>query len=163
MIDTDNVLLEYQESIDKFKNKDGFYEQISTLLITHLYIEYFINQIVLKHFRLKTKILEDHRSYSFSIKLDLIYEKGFIPEWVYFNIRKFNKIRNEFSHNLHFDVLNSDLKFKRDDDEGMVETVDLKQELIGKGINEQRHNLIILQIPLFTLVVFSGYIKRAKL
>ncbi len=163
MIEVDKILTEYQTNIDKFRNQDGYYEQISTLLVTHLYIEYFINEIIENHFRLKGKILSDHRSFSFSIKLDLVYEKGFIPEWLYFNIRKFNKIRNEFSHNLHFDVLNSDLTFKRDDDEGEIETVNLKSELMGTNDNEKRHNLIILQIPLLTLVILTGYIRRGKL
>lgn len=163
MIEVNKILFEYQENIDKYKNQDGYYEQISTLLITHLYIEYFINAIIKSHFKLNKKILNDHRSYSFSIKLDLIYEKGFIPEWVYSNIRKFNQIRNDFSHNLHFDILNRDLKFKRDDDEGKIEIINLENELIGDNDDERRHNLLILQIPSLTLLILIGYIKRNKL
>jgi DNA-binding MltR family transcriptional regulator len=161
-IDTDVILLEYQRQIDDFKKLDGYFEQISTLLLTHLYVEYFTNSLIENYFKLNTKILDDHDRYTFSVKLDLIYEMGFIPEWVYFNIRKLNKIRNAFSHNLHFDALNCDLTFKRNDDEGEIETVDLKNELVGKSDAEKRNYLIIMQIPTLTLVVFAGYIKRGQ-
>ena len=99
---------------------------------------------------------------TFSVKLDLIYEKGFIPEWLYFNIRKLNKIRNEFSHNLHFDVLKCDLTFQRDDDEGEIETIDLKSELLGGTVEEKINYLIIMQIPSLTLVILAGYIIRGQ-
>lgn len=161
-IEVDVILSEYQKQIDNFKKLDGSFEQISTLLLTHLYIEYLINALIENYFTLNKKILNDHNRYTFSIKLDLIYEKEFIPEWLYFNIRKLNKIRNEFSHNLHFDVLNCDLTFKRDDDEGELESVDLKNELLGRGDDEKRNNLILMQIPTLTLVVLAGYIKRGQ-
>lgn len=161
-IEVDEILHEYQDQIDEFKKLDGYFEQISTLLLTHLYIEYFINSLIDNYFRLSKKILDDHNRYTFSVKLDLIYEKGFIPEWLYFNIRKLNKIRNEFSHNLHFDVLNCDLTFQRDNDEGELKAVDLKTELIGQTEEEKRNYLIIMQIPTLTLIILAGYIKRGQ-
>jgi hypothetical protein len=161
-IDTDEILYEYQRQIDEFKKLDGDFEQISTLLLTHLYVEYLINSLIEHHFKLGTKILDDHNRYTFSVKLDFIYEKEFIPDWLYFNIRKLNKIRNEFSHNLHFDVLNCDLTFKRDDDGGEIETVDLKNELVGKCDSDKRNYLIIMQIPFLTLLILAGYIKRGQ-
>lgn len=161
-INVDLILAEYQKQIDDFRKLDGYFEQISTLLLTHLYVEYFINLLINNHFKLSSKILDDHNRYTFSVKTDLIYEKGYIPEWLYFNIRKLNKIRNEFSHNLHFDILNCDLTFKRDDDEGEIETVDLKSELGSKTDEEKKNYLIIMQIPTLTLVVFAGYIKRRR-
>lgn len=156
----DDILAAYQKQIDDFQKLNGHYEQISTLLITHLYVEYFINFLIEKYFKLSTKILDDNNRYTFSVKLDLIYEKDYIPEWLYYNIRKLNKIRNGFSHNLNFDVLKADLTFKRDDDDDEIETVDLKNELLGETDEQMKNNLIILQIPTLTLIVFAGYVKR---
>ena len=164
MTNTDEILNKYSKQIDNFKKDDGYYEQISTLLTTHLYIEYFINYLIENHFLLKKKILSDNRSYTFSVKLDLIYEKGFIPEWLYFNIRKLNKIRNEFSHNLHFDVLSTDLTFKTDDDGGEIETIDLSKEFSkSTGDDSKRNMLIIMHIPTLTLIILAGYIKRSRI
>jgi hypothetical protein len=159
-INVDGIIGAYEKQIDDFQKLNGHYEQISTLLITHLYVEYFINFLIKRYFKLSAKILDDHNRYTFSVKLDLIYEKDFIPEWLYFNIRKLNKIRNEFSHNLDFDVLRADLILKRDDDNNEIETVDLKNELIGETDEQKRNNLIILQIPTLTLFILGGYIKR---
>lgn len=161
-IDVDKILFEYQKQIKDFEKLDGTFEQISTLLLTHLYVEYLINSLIENYFLLQKKILDDNNRYTFSIKLDLIYEKGYIPEWLYFNIRKLNKIRNEFSHNLHFDVLDCDLHFMRDDDEGELETINLKNEPIGRTNEEKRNNLIIAQIPSLTIVILAGYIKRGQ-
>jgi hypothetical protein len=160
MKDTQKTIEEYQKQIDNFRNKDGLFEQISTLLTTHLYVEHFINYIIENHFKLKKKIFDDNRSYSFSIKLDFVYEKGFIPEWLYFNIRKLNTIRNMFSHNLHFDILKMDLTFKLPDDENEVEIIDLKKGFDKRKKNYNRNMLIIMHIPSITLLLLEAHIRR---
>jgi len=160
MEDTKRTIEEYQRQIENFRNKDGFFEQISTLLITHLYVEHFIDYIIENHFKLKKKIFDDHRSYSFSIKLDLVYEKDFIPEWLYFNIRKLNSIRNKFSHNLHFDILDIDLTFKIPDDENEIEDIDLKKHFDKRKKNQNRNMLIIMFIPGITLLLLEAHIRR---
>lgn len=65
-IEVDVILSEYQKQIDNFKKLDGNFEQISTLLLTHLYVEYFINLLIKNYFKLRKKILDDHNRYTFS-------------------------------------------------------------------------------------------------
>lgn len=162
-MDTKKLIGEYQTQLDKFKKQDGFFEPISTVLTTHLYIEFFINQLIEKHFKLKKKILDDHRSYSFSIKLDLIFEKELIPDWLYHNIRKLNDIRNKYSHRLHFDILNADLSFKFPDDQNEIENMNLLKGLDKRRKKHNRNHLILFHIPILTLFLFEAHIRRNNL
>jgi uncharacterized protein YutE (UPF0331/DUF86 family) len=162
MNDIDKILKEYLDQLKSYKKIDGYYEQISTLLLTHLYIEYFLNLLIEKNFKIAKKILEDHNRYTFSVKLDIIYEKDFIPEWLYFNIKKFNKIRNLLSHNLHFDIMKCDLTFKGFGENSNNELVDLKAKLPLKSKEKVRNSLIILHIPTYTLINIANYIKEMK-
>jgi len=162
-IKTEDILREYQKQLDKFKKQSGIFEPISTILTTHLYVEYFINYIIENHFKLKKKIFSDHRSYTFSIKLDLVYEKGYIPDWLYFNLRKLNDIRNKYSHNLHFDILDTDLKFKMLDDENKLEEMDLKMGQDRRKKNKNRNNIIVVYIPMMTLLMLEAHIRTNRL
>jgi hypothetical protein len=162
MNDIEKILKEYLDQIKSYKKIDGYYEQISTLLLTHLYTEYFINLLIEKKFKIAKKILEDHNRYTFSVKLDLIYEKDYIPEWLYFNIRKFNKIRNSFSHDLHFDIMNCDLTFKEFGKNSNYELVDLKTKLPLGPKEKVSNSLILLHIPTYTLINFAYHIKEQK-
>jgi hypothetical protein len=45
----------------------------------------------------------------------MVYEMGLIPEHIYQNVRRINKIRNELAHNLEIKPSVIDCKFFRDD------------------------------------------------
>ena len=105
---------------------------LGVVLKGHLLIEYVLDLIIRKRCREPKAILDDHRTYSFSVKARLVYEIGLIPRHVYRNINRVNLFRNELAHNLSIDEKKVDYKFDRDDEEfsGLVE---LKK-------NMKRHN-----------------------
>jgi hypothetical protein len=163
MKDTLRILSEYQKKLNQFKKEDGLFEPISSLLTTHLYVEYFINNLVEKHCKLKKKISEDKGSYSFAIKLDLIFEIGLIPGWLYFNLKRLNKIRNKLSHNLNFELLKTNLTFNILNDQNEVETIDLLEGLDKRKTRSNRNNIIIIHLPILTVFLFEAHIRRNNL
>ena len=64
-----------------------------------------------KKFAKPKKILEN-RDFTFSIKLEICFQNGFLPETLYNNIKKLNKIRNKYAHQLEvIDISDWDLDF----------------------------------------------------
>jgi hypothetical protein len=90
-------------------------EEIGLILKGHLFIEYILNEIIRKQFKSPSSILNDHRSYSFSVKLQMIYSVGYIPYYLFANIRHINRLRNQLAHKLTFDLGEDQFKFTRSD------------------------------------------------
>jgi hypothetical protein len=95
-------------------------DELGLVVKGHLFIEFVINQMILKRCKSPKTILEDHRSYPFSVKLQIVYSMGLLPHPIYLNIRRVNKIRNQFAHNLEIDVNKIDFKFHRDDGKEVI-------------------------------------------
>lgn len=95
------IVREYLDSIEELD------DILAIVLKTHLYTEYWIDQLV------KEVSLTANESikYSFAVKLNLIYNMGCIPEALYLNIKKLNKLRNQFAHNLDFDINDADWNY----------------------------------------------------
>jgi uncharacterized protein YlaN (UPF0358 family) len=79
-------------------------------LIIHLHTEYWINKIIQAKSPIYKEILDNNR-YTFSIKLDLIYNMGLIPEGLYKNIKKLNSLRNKYAHEINYDFTKADLNY----------------------------------------------------
>jgi hypothetical protein len=75
---------------------------IPTVLIGHLLLEYLMNRIIEKKCKSPKKIIEHPRDYPFSVKLQIIYSMELLPDHIFNNIAKINKIRNGLAHNLDF-------------------------------------------------------------
>jgi hypothetical protein len=90
-------------------------DELGLIIKGHLFVEFVINQIILKRCKSPKEILKDSRAYPFSVKLQLIYSMGLVPNHIYHNIRKINRIRNELAHNLEIDYKKIDFTFRRDD------------------------------------------------
>ncbi|HEY4761154.1 MAG TPA: hypothetical protein VIH42_11290 [Thermoguttaceae bacterium] len=86
-------------------------DELGLVIKGHLFVEFVINQIVLKRCKSPKSILDDHRAYPFSVKLQIIYSMGLIPAYIYQNIRKINRIRNELAHNLEINTNKIDFTF----------------------------------------------------
>ncbi len=85
-------------------------DELGLIIKGHLLIEFIINLIIQKRCKSPNVILEDHRTYSFSVKLQLVYSMDLLPKHIYLNIRKVNKIRNQLAHNLELDTDKLDYK-----------------------------------------------------
>lgn len=90
-------------------------EEIGLILKGHLFIEYILNEIIRKRFKSLSSIVNDHRAYTFSVKLQMIYSAGYIPHYLFTNIRRINQLRNHLAHQLTFDLAEDQFKFARSD------------------------------------------------
>jgi len=90
-------------------------EEVGLVLKGHLFIEYVLNQIIRKQFKSSGTILKDPRSYTFSVKLQMIYSTGYLPPYLFLNIRRINRLRNHLAHNLTLDLNESQFRFTRSD------------------------------------------------
>jgi len=93
----DDVTMDYIELLRHHEDELGL------VIKGHLLIEYLLNKIIDKKFKKAKLILEDSRSFTFSVKLKILYSLGIIPTYIYQNISFINKIRNRLAHTLNID------------------------------------------------------------
>lgn len=93
MKETEKIVATFADRLNTIK------EPISAVVTIHLYTEYWID-LVIKN---KTKTANKFLKWSYASKLDLIYNLELIPEKLYQNLLKLNKLRNACAHNLNYD------------------------------------------------------------
>ena len=90
-------------------------DEVGLILKGHLFIEHVLDEIIRNKLKGWKDILADHRTYSFAVKLQLVYSAGYLPEYLFQNIRKINKLRNNVAHNLELVLDEQQFKFVRSD------------------------------------------------
>jgi len=98
----------------------------AAILTTHLFTEHWINQILIKfcpHFDLTDRSKID---FSYSQKLHIAYSIGKLPEKLFQNLKKLNKLRNDIAHQLDFDLTKMDLAYHSDEPEPGLAMTDFK-------------------------------------
>jgi hypothetical protein len=86
---------EFRKSYTEFLDLTDHEEEMIVVLRAHLYIEQEINQLL-------SKIFENMPEMTFSQKIDLCKSLAIIDNDIYNPLKKFNKLRNLFAHNLNF-------------------------------------------------------------
>ncbi|PKN18895.1 MAG: hypothetical protein CVU71_08870 [Deltaproteobacteria bacterium HGW-Deltaproteobacteria-6] len=117
-------------------------DELGIVLKGHLLLEHVMNLMIEKGFKQPRAILSDHRSYSFSVKARLLFESNDLPEHVFNNITRLNRIRNELAHKLNLDEAKIDFCYSRNDKEGQRE-INLKQ-VVKKNSNPLKRYLYML-------------------
>ena len=79
-------------------------DEVAITLKGHLLIEYLINKIIEQNNKTSQSKLEKSRNYTFAKKLQLVYSMGLIPDYLFDNINRINRLRNTLAHNLSFDL-----------------------------------------------------------
>lgn len=79
----------------------------SFVLTVHLFCEYWLNLILRKYCSNR----DLSRLRSFALKLDIAFGIGKLPETVFENLQKLNRLRNDIAHNLDFDFTSMDLAY----------------------------------------------------
>ncbi len=74
------------------------------ILISHLYFENFIEEIIKNRLNYSSRTL----NLSFYQKLEFLYTSEIIDDFYYSELRFINNLRNSYAHNLCFDVLDYD-------------------------------------------------------
>ena len=75
-------------------------------LVSHLYIENFLNEIINRRIPNPNKILD----YRFKQKLDIIHSLNHLSLDLYDDINFLNKLRNSFAHDLKFNISKFDFE-----------------------------------------------------
>ena len=92
--------------IDKVKDNDRI-----IMLIAHGFLELLINTLVGKKCQNHKKILEYRSEFSYSAKLILLNEMGYINRKEFRILDRFRKIRNEAAHEPIFKLSRSDIEY----------------------------------------------------
>jgi hypothetical protein len=80
----------------------------SLILTIHLFTEHWLNQILLKF--CPSHKLTDHLEYE--QKLRVCYAIGKLTEEIFFNLQKFNELRNKISHRIDYNLEGMFLGYK---------------------------------------------------
>lgn len=95
----------FNEVAAEFLMRVREYDDESTIiLVGHLLIENLIDKIIESKCKSPKIILNDSRTYPFSVKVQILYSMRLIPDYIYNNIIRINKLRNKFSHNIEFNI-----------------------------------------------------------
>jgi hypothetical protein len=107
--------------LDKLKN---IQDNAALVVTIHLYTEYWINRILEDKKKNPGKIVKNDSSYL--VKLDFIYNMGFITENIFWNLQKLNKLRNNCAHKLDYDFVGMDCNYKLPISLGGMDLEDIK-------------------------------------
>jgi hypothetical protein len=95
-------------------------EEVGLILKGHLFVEFVLNEVIRRQLVSPRNILNDHRSYTFSVKLQIVYSMGYLPAFLYANIGRINKLRNHLAHNLTLNLDPTQFRFTRFDGEEIL-------------------------------------------
>jgi len=99
------VTADYQATNDLWNQE---HNTIGRILRSHLFVEHFMNQVLLKKF-LNVNNLKECRL-SFAQKLALLKGYSNIIELIHPGLKSLNKSRNQISHNLQYKLSREDIK-----------------------------------------------------
>ncbi len=106
-----------QEYIARLKFRE---DELGSIIKGHLLIEFIINRIIERKCKNPQKILDDHRSYPFAVKLQIVYSMNLLPDHIYKNVSRINKVRNQLAHNLEVKIGDLDFKYVKDNGKEMT-------------------------------------------
>lgn len=103
-----------RRKLHEFVSKLGKKNDPVTLFISlHLQTENWIDRLIEDQCpsKLSKKILGSSTSYTYAVKLTIVYAMRLIPEGLFRNLTILNKIRNGYAHSLDYDFRTEALRF----------------------------------------------------
>jgi hypothetical protein len=82
----------------------------SLIILSNSFFELLLNHLVKKLLKSQKIILNDNRTYSYAVKLTILFELGIVNKSEFDRLNILRKIRNDFSHSPFFDLNQNDLK-----------------------------------------------------
>jgi hypothetical protein len=77
---------------------------LAIVLAIHLFVEFLLDRLIEKRSPVAKLVLGDHRTYSFSVKLTLVFHIGVLPHELFDNLRRLNSLRNLYAHEIDVDL-----------------------------------------------------------
>jgi hypothetical protein len=100
----EDVLITFFTELNNIKQNNR-----SLVIITHGYIELFLNRIIDEKCKnRKKRITSNNRDFSLSVKLILLHELNYIDDTMYNLLDGFRKIRNRAAHDASFSIRKAD-------------------------------------------------------
>ena len=142
-----------QEFFKAFEEGINTTNPIPIIIITHLYTEYWINRLIEEKSPTPKEILDDHRGYTYAVKLNLVYNMQLISKELYQNLKKLNDLRNKYAHKIGYDFLKSNFDYYDPNNK-----IDVKAyaELLRKGKSKMKPLDVLVPISFLT----AGWLER---
>ncbi|MBE0337115.1 hypothetical protein E0698_11660 [Paenibacillus sp. 23TSA30-6] len=102
----ESVAADFEQKYNKFTTDTSSESDLQTILRAHLYIEYELEQILLKNL-LHPELLRD--KLRFIDKVRFVFSMGLVPRENMDAILKINNLRNTFAHKLEYNFFEEDL------------------------------------------------------
>ena len=84
------------------------HDPLALVLRGRLYLEEMLDAVIAKKFKHGAALLQG-RSYSFSVKMDLLRAANFLDQKMYHDLHGVSRLRNSFAHHLGSDISEYDL------------------------------------------------------
>ncbi len=81
-------------------------DYLAIVVSLHTYVDYLLTRLI-EHtsaFEKVAKVIGDHRTYTFSVKLTMAAQMRLIDSSLYENIKKLTELRNDYAHEIDVDL-----------------------------------------------------------
>ncbi|HEU4419245.1 MAG TPA: hypothetical protein VFT55_09920 [Planctomycetota bacterium] len=80
---------------------------LAIVLSIHMFVEQFIDRLIGEKSEIASRILKDHRTYTFSVKLALVFHMRLLDRRLFDNLAALNSLRNTYAHEIDVDLAQS--------------------------------------------------------
>jgi hypothetical protein len=80
---------------------------LAIVLSVHLFVEHLLDRLIDEKSEIADRIRKDHRTYTFSVKLSLVFHLGLLDRILFDNIAALNSLRNIYAHAIDVDLAQS--------------------------------------------------------
>ena len=77
------------------------------VLSVHLFVEQLLDRLIGEKSEIAGRILKDHRTYTFSVKLALVFHMRLLDRRLFDNLAALNSLRNSYAHEIDVDLAQS--------------------------------------------------------
>ncbi len=105
---TEEALMQGPLDADLVRHLFEQHDPLALVLRGRLYLEETLDAVVAKKFK-HGEVLLQGRSYSFSVKMDLLRAANFLDQKMYHDLHQVSRLRNSYAHHLSSDIGEYDL------------------------------------------------------
>lgn len=77
---------------------------LAIVLSIHLFVEHLLDRMIDAKSEIAGRILKDHRTYTFSVKLALVFHMELLDRGLFDNLVALNSLRNTYAHEIDVDL-----------------------------------------------------------
>ncbi len=124
------------------------------ILLSHLYFENFIDEIIRKRLDSSSKILD----FSFIIKLEILHASKIVDDFLYSELRFINNLRNKYAHTLYFDILSYNF-----DKSPAIKSLKVLNKYRSKSAKRKLYDFILRIHLIYLVLIFSKNFRETNL